>query len=251
MHGVRREDAWYGDRRFSQEVVMKVGDVMTRELVSVGPDTPFKEVVERLVRADVSSLPVVGPDGRLLGLITEADLISKEAYGPHRRRALALLADLVSARDHHWLVKAAGSLAADVMTTDVMVCSPDDELRVAAKRMLERGVKRMPVVDAGVLVGIVSRKDILGSLDRPDTAIAGDVDRVLSDGLNMPEGAHVRYLVEQGVVTLGGDVRYQWDDPIVVSLVREVPGVIEVVDHLHHRHANPRPSTQQWMFGAR
>jgi CBS domain-containing protein len=230
---------------------MKVADIMTTDVVSVAPDTPFKEVVERLVRAGVSSLPVVDTQGKLIGLITEADLISKEAYDGHRHRALALLADVLAARDHHWLAKAAGSVAADMMTKKVTVCGSGDDVRSVARRMLERGVKRMPVVEAGALVGMVSRHDVLKMFDRPDDAIADDLRHVLSDHVNMPEDAHVRFAVDQGVVTLTGEVRYGWDEAIVVSLVRAVAGVLEVVSHLHHREPNPRPSTQPWMFGAR
>jgi len=229
---------------------VKVGDVMTTTLVTVGPDAPFKEVVELLVRSGVSSLPVVDRAGKLVGLVTEADLVSKEAY-PGRRRALALLADVVSARDHHWVTKAAGSVAADVMTRHVTVCAPHEDLHVAARRMLEAGVKRMPVVDDGVLLGMISRHDILKSFDRPDVDIAGDIERVLADPLKAPEGGHVGVAVDGGVVTLTGDVRYEWDERIVVSLVGNVPGVIDVVTRLQHREPNPVPSGQRRMFGAR
>jgi CBS domain-containing protein len=229
---------------------MKVGDIMTTELVAVAPNTPFKEVVERLVRSDVSSLPVVDDRGKLVGLITEADLISKEAYGGHRR-ALSLLADVLSARDHHWITKAVGSVAADVMTRTVSGCRSDEDVRTAARRMLELGIKHMPVVDAGALVGIVSRHDILQMFDRPDGAIADDVQRVLSDSRNMPEDHHVRFFVEQGVVTLTGDVRHKWDMPIVVAMVQPVAGVIDVINRLHHREPNPRSSSSRWMLGVR
>jgi CBS domain-containing protein len=229
---------------------MRVGDVMTKDLVTVGPDTPFKEVVEHLVRSEVSSVPVVDAQGRLVGLITEADLISKEAYGGGRR-ALGLLADVLSARDHHWVTKASGSRAANVMTTSVVVCRPDDDVRSVARRMLQRGVKRMPVVDGDTLVGIVSRRDILAMFDRPDEAIAADVGRLLEDGLNIPYDCHVGFAVADGVVTLTGDVRYGWDEPIIVTQVRDVPGVIDVISQLHHRKPNPRPSSQPPMFGVR
>jgi CBS domain-containing protein len=229
---------------------MKVSDIMTTELVSVGPDTPFKEVVERLVRSQVSGLPVIDDQGKLAGLITEADLISKEAYGG-RRRALGLLADVLSARDHHWVAKSAGSVAADVMTRNVIGCGSGEDVRSVARRMLEVGVKAMPVVDAGTLVGIVSRHDILQVFDRPDAAIADDVRRLLAEHRNMPDDHHVNFSVQEGIVTLTGDVRYRWDEPIVVSTVRNVAGVIDVINHLHHRQPNPKPSTKQWMFGAR
>jgi CBS domain-containing protein len=221
---------------------VKIADIMTTELVTAAPDAGYKDVVELLVRAGVSGLPVIAPDGRLVGLITEADLISKEAYNGRRHRALALLADVVSGRDHRWATKATGSLAADVMTRDVMVCRPGDDARVVARRMLERGVKRMPVVAGGKLVGLVSRRDILKMFDRPDPAIAQDVDRLLSDSLRMPADHHVHASVRDGVVTLTGDVRYEWDKRMVVSMARDVAGVIGVVSDLRHREPNPVPS---------
>jgi len=153
--------------RPDEEAVVKVSDVMTRSVLSVTPDTPFKELVERLVDCDVSGLPVVDATGKLVGIVTEADLVSKEAYGSHRRRAIALLADVLSARDHHWVTKAVGSVAADVMSRNPVVCSPAEDTRIVARRMLGRAVKRVPVVEGAKLVGMVSRHDLLGpSRDR-------------------------------------------------------------------------------------
>lgn len=225
--------------------------MMTSDLVTVLPETPFKEVVELLVRSEVSALPVVDAAGQLVGLITEADLISKEAYGTRRRRALALLADVLSVRDDRWVAKAGGSVASDIMTRSVVVCRPDEDARTVARRMLELDVKRLPVIDNERLVGIVSRRDILKMFDRPDVTIAADVKRVLADALTMPEDHHVRFSVDRGVVTLTGDVRYGWDEPIVVSMVRDVPGVLDVLSELRHRHPNPRVPSQPPLFGAR
>jgi len=230
---------------------MKVHEIMTTEVVSVAPETPFKDVVERLVRSEVSALPVVDASGKLVGLISEADLISKEAYGTRRHRALAVLADVLSGREHRWVSKAAGSVAADVMSTRLAVCGRNEDVRVVARRMLEAGVKRLPVVEAGVLVGIVSRCDILATLDRPDEEIAAAVRRVLADDLNMPEASHVRFTVKAGVVALSGDVRYGWDESIVVSLIKGIPGVIDVTGQLHHREPEPRSPTELWTFGTR
>jgi CBS domain-containing protein len=226
----------------------RVGDVMTTEIVSVAPDTPFKEVVERLICGEVSSVPVVDGRGKLIGLITEADLMCKEAYGD-RPLAISLLADALSGRDHHWVTKAAGSVAADLMTKNVIGCRSDEDVRAVARRMFDLRLKSMPVVDAGNLVGIVSRHDILELFARND-AIAYDVQRVLSDR-NMPEDHHVRFSVDGGVVTLTGDVRYRWDAPIVVSTVRPIAGVTNVASRLHYRESNPRTSTSQWVLGPR
>jgi CBS domain-containing protein len=229
---------------------VKIEDVMTRDVLTVSPETPYKEVVERLVECDFSGLPVVDGTGALAGIVTEADLISKEAYGGHRSRALALLADVLSVRPHHWVTKSLGSVAADVMSTDLVVCSPDENLQVVARRMLSRGVKRIPVVHEGRLVGIVSRLDILRSFTRDDAAIAADVRKFLATDPNRLDDCHLLSSVENGIVTLAGDVRYAWDVPIVAAMVRDVPGVIDVINHVHNREPNPEP-VPPWMYGAR
>lgn len=221
---------------------MKIADIMTKDVVSVGPETPFKDLIERLVRSDVSGLPVLDDSGQLVGIVTEADLTSKEAFGGHRHRALAVLADVLSARQHPWATKSAGWTAADVMTRDVAVCDPNEEVRVVARRMLDRGVKRVPVVQSGELVGIVSRQDILKMFARPDDAIAADITHALATHPNRPDDCHVQCTVEGGVATLTGDVRYTWDEPVVVSLARDVEGVIDVISRLHNREPDPRPA---------
>src|SRR5262249_30325543 len=103
---------------------------------------------------------------------------------------------------------------------------------------------------AGALVGVISRHDVLEMFARPDDAIGRDVERVLSDR-NMPDDHHVRFTVEEGVVTLTGDVRYKWDAPIIASMVKSLPGVIHLVSRLQHRESNPRASSSQWVFGPR
>jgi CBS domain-containing protein len=231
---------------------VNVGRIMTTDVVAVRPETPYKETVERLVGSDVSGLPVVDDDGRLLGIVTESDLVAKEAYGGRRPRALALLADLLSARDHHWVTKAAGWTAADVMTKRVTICLPSEDVRLVARRMLERGVKRMPVVDdRGALVGIISRQDLLRGLTRPDEEIATEVARLLRTDPNRPDDHRVTSSVEDGRVTLTGDVRYAWDEPIIVEMIRGVDGVIDVDSHLHHREPNPSLPKPPWMLGTR
>jgi CBS domain-containing protein len=224
---------------------------MTTDVVSVTSETPYKRVVETMVDAGVSGVPVVEHDGVLAGIVTEADLVAKEAYPGRRRRVLAVLADVLSAREHHWVTKAAGWTAADVMTAQVVTCAPDDDVRLVARRMLDHGVKRMPVLEFGRLVGIVSRHDILHSLDRPDAKIAEEVTSVLRSDPNRPDDHHVTCSVQDGNVTLTGDVRYAWDTPIVVAMVRSIDGVVDVVSELHHRERTPSGPKPAWLAGMR
>lgn len=144
---------------------MHVRDVMTDDVVTVGPDAPYREIVDRLLAHDISGVPVVDADGALVGVVTEADLVSREAYGAERRRPLGLVLDYLRDRDPAWVRKAAGRTAGELMTRVVTTASPDDELRVTARVMLESGHKRLPVVGAdGRLVGIVARRDLLATL---------------------------------------------------------------------------------------
>jgi CBS domain-containing protein len=226
---------------------VKISEIMTPDVVSVGPETTFKGVVNRLMEAGVSGVPVLDESGQLVGIVTEADLASKEAYGVRGRRTLALLADVLAAP--RWMHKAFGWVAADVMTKEVVVCGPDDDVRVATRRMLEHGVKRMPVVQSGAVVGMVSRHDILGILLRPDEEVDAAVGEVLTAHPNRPDDAHVLHSVHDGIVTLTGDVRFAWDVPIILALVRDVDGVIDVIDQIHNREPDPQPKPR--MFGLR
>jgi CBS-domain-containing membrane protein len=114
--------------------------------------------------------------------------------------------------------------------------------------MLQHSVKRMPVVEGDKLVGIVTRHDLLATFARPDDAIGGDLATLLKTHPNRPDDAHVHFTVAGGIVTLTGDVRHSWDRAILVTLVRDVPGVIEVVDQTHSREPDP-PLPTPWTFG--
>lgn len=219
---------------------MKVGDVMSSPVVTVGPEAPFPEIVDRLLTAGISGVPVVDADGRLLGIVTEADLVSKEAYGYRRRRALGLLADVLHGRDAAWVRKGAGRAARDVMTAPVDVVAPGDDLAAAARRMLERGHKRLPVVDGGRVVGVVSRHDVLRPFHRPDHAVAADIDRLLADPLRVPETHHATASVAGGVVTLDGAVLWPSDRTLLEAVVARVPGVVAVDNRLEALEAEPR-----------
>ena len=219
---------------------MKVAEVMTTPVVTVRPDTGFTEIVDRLLTENISGVPVVDPAGHLLGLVTEADIVSKEAYGYRRRRSLGLVSEYLRGHDPQWVRKASGLTAADLMTAAPATAGPDDDLAVAARRMLEGGHKRLPVVDsAGRVVGIVTRHDLLRPFARGDEAILADVQQVLADPLSVPEGHPVRATVEGGVVTLAGDVQWPRDVALVEAMVARVPGVVGVDNRLHALETEP------------
>ena len=218
--------------------MMKARQVMTTDVVSVEPDTPFKELVRLLIEHDVSGLPVVDRSGRLVGVVTEADLVSKEAYSRRRRRLLDVVADALSG-DSRWAHKADGLTAADVMTRQPHTADPNEEVGRLARRMLERNIKRLPVVEDGRVVGILTRHDLLRVFVRTDEHIEADIRARLASPTYTPEDQAVTFSVADGVVILEGSVRFEGDRPVVEGMVRDVPGVVAVESRLAYLEANP------------
>ena len=210
---------------------MRVRDVMTSGVQTVHPTTPFKDAVEGLLEGGISSLPVIS-DGQLVGIVTEADLIAKEAYGDKRRRPLALVAGFLRGRDPAWLHRAPGLTVADVMTTSVAVAHPGDDVHTAARTMLERNVKRLPVVEDGRVVGIVTRADVLRFFARPDAEIAEEVERLLANPWRAPEHHQITASVTDGVVRLHGSTLHPSDIRVIEAFVRRITGVVDVDNRL-------------------
>jgi CBS domain-containing protein len=206
-----------------------VRDMMTTEVVTVEPSTPFKEIVARLAGRRVSAVPVVDADGRVLGVVSEADLLLKEEY-PDAEQDVPLV---WTRRRRIERKKAAGTCARDLMTAPPVTVPPTATVAEAARRMHAAGVKRLPVVDGdGRLPGIVSRADLLRVFARPDDAIRREiVDEVILRDLMMdPSRFFVR--VEDGVVVLEGAVERRTLVPFVLHAVRGVEGVVRVEDRL-------------------
>jgi CBS domain-containing protein len=224
---------------------MDVSEIMTAEVVAVTPETAYKDVIEALLDHGVSGVPVVD-DGMLVGIVTEADLLAGSAYDGDRSRALAVLADVLAAREHHWATKAGARTARDLMSRSVVSCTAETDVRTAARQMLDHGVTRLPVVRDGRLVGIVARHDLLRALARPDAQIAQEVERVLATDPNRPDDHHVVVAVDDGRVELSGDVRFPYDAAVVIAMVRGVEGVVSVRSNLHARERTPTTATAPW-----
>ncbi|NGM12890.1 CBS domain-containing protein [Verrucosispora sioxanthis] len=202
-----------------------VGDVMTGDVVSVRPDTSYREVVDTLMGRGVSAAPVVDPDGRVLGVVSEADLLHKiEAAGDERHRRIIGVRRVAA--------KAQATVAADLMTVPAVVVEPTASVAAAARRMEAARVKRMPVVDADRrLVGIVSRRDLLRIHTRPDEEVSADVVDIVLRGLWIAPDT-VTVGVADGVVTLSGTVESRSLAGMVADHTARLAGVVEVVDEL-------------------
>ncbi|MGW3658273.1 CBS domain-containing protein [Streptomyces sp. NPDC005151] len=212
----------------------KVGPVMTTDVVRAAYDTPFKEVARLLADHDISGLPVVDEDEKVIGVISETDLMARQAETPdpyepkHRFRFAALTR---SARRQ--AVKATARTAGQLMTEPPVTVHAEDTVVEAARTMAHRCIERLPVVDdEDRLVGIVTRRDLLRVFLRPDTEIRQEViEEVLVRALWLaPRSVDVS--VTEGVVTLTGHTERT---EIALSMTRQISGVVGVVDNLTYR----------------
>ncbi|MFH9980084.1 CBS domain-containing protein [Streptomyces sp. NPDC017179] len=201
----------------------RVGDVMTRAVVAVGRKALFKDIVERMEQWGVSALPVLEGDGRVIGVVSEADLLPKEEFrddDPDRFTQLRRLTDLA---------KAGAVSAEELMSTPAVTVHTDATLAEAARIMALRHVKRLPVVNTeGVLEGVVSRGDLLKVFLRPDNELADEIRRDVVDVLFPAPVEPVHIMVTDGVVTLTGRVGESARIPLATRMVRGVEGVVGV-----------------------
>jgi CBS domain-containing protein len=222
-----------------------VAEVMTRDVVSVPESAGYKEIVESLAKREVSAVPVVDGEGRVLGIVSEADLLYKAEYAGQPPEARLWQRKRVRTGR----AKAGADTAADLMTAPAIVISPDDRVTTAAKLMDTESVKRLPVVDEhGQLVGIVSRGDVLRLFLRDDEEIRVEVrDEVLLKTLWIdPEEMTVE--VARGVVTLGGTLDRRSTIALVVEIVQSVAGVVDVVNHLSYHYDDRKAKTETESF---
>ena len=206
-----------------------VKDLMTPQVVTIGPATPFKEIVARLANHRVSAVPVVDDDGLVLGVVSEADLLLKEEFpDPDADIPLFWTNRRRLERD-----RAAATTARDLMSIAVVSIAPDATVAEAARRMHTAGVKRLPVLDeGGRLVGIVSRADLLKVFNRPDQAIRREIMDEVIVGEFMMDPNRFFIHVTDGVVVLRGRAERRSLLPYLVRAVHSVEGVVRVKNRL-------------------
>lgn len=199
---------------------MRVVDVMTTEVVVAQPEWSLKQAARAIIEAGVSGLPVAGPDGSVIGIITEADFIETEAERTGGRQRLF---DAVFGEKRTRVP----STVEAAMTKYPIVVDRNTTIAEAARLMADRNVKRLPVVDPdGCLEGIVSRADILVAFARDDEAIADDVERGVIRRILMLESRDVSVHVSEGVVELSGQVPNRSDARLLEELVGRIEGVV-------------------------
>jgi len=206
-----------------------VKDVMTADVVAVHRDTSFKDMASLLSTSRISALPVLDESGQVIGVVSEADMLIKEA---DQASHPGFFTGLRHRRDHE---KAAGIIAADLMTSPAIVIRPDEPVQHAARLMYERGVKRLLVVDdARHLLGIVSRSDVLGVFGRPDEQIRGEVRGPVMLQSFLTDPGQFGVTVREGIVTITGRPETTELGRQIIEAVRRLDGVVTVQDQLSY-----------------
>lgn len=198
---------------------------MTRRVVSVREQASFKEMADMLRRSRISAFPVLDSRDRVVGVVSEADLLVKEAV---QATGTSLVAALRHVREED---KASGVTAGDLMTRPAITIGPDASVAEAARIMYDRRVKRLPVVNAaGHLLGIISRTDVLAVFSRPDDQIRDEiVHRVLPE-FAAGRTADFDVTVQDGIATFSGSPQSDQARRAVLDAARHVPGVVAVRD---------------------
>ena len=209
-----------------------VRNVMTSPVETVGPTTGFKAIVERLRARAISAMPVVDGAGRVLGVVSAADLLLKED-----RAELEEHQSLFEGRRARQArAKAAAGTAGELMTRPALTIGPDAPVAEAARLMRRRGVKRLPVVDEkGRAMGIVSRGDLLAVFTRSDEEIRRDILEDVVARTLLLDPTPYTVTVQEGVVTLSGEADRRTDAILVRRLAERVDGVVTVYSQLTWR----------------
>lgn len=205
-----------------------VSELMTTDVVNVRQDATFTEIAKLLAEHDITAVPVVDDTDRPVGVVSEADLLRKEASRPETTGLLPAPHPESAER-----TKADATTAEGLMTSPAVVARPEWTMVEAARTMEHNRVKRLPVVDeSGRLIGVVSRADLLRVFLRGDRAIREEITGdVLMRTLGIPPTAVTVHVVE-GRVTLRGTVERTSVIPVALRLCRGVDGVVDVSEHL-------------------
>jgi CBS domain-containing protein len=203
-----------------------VKDVMTTRVVWVRLDATFKEMAAALRENRVSAFPVLDDEDKVIGVVSEADMLAKEALEGEPR----VLDGILHHRDKQ---KARGITAGDLMTRPAVTVASEDTIEHAAQLMYARKVKRLPVVDAcGHLAGIISRADVLAVIERPAEDIRQEIASDLLLGEFLVDPGKFMVAVKDGVVTLAGIPETNQVGHDIVRQIRHIPGVVAVRDRL-------------------
>lgn len=206
---------------------MQAKDIMTSNVVSISPEAGVRHAIAVMMQNNISGLPVVDDEGRICGILTEGDLLLRREIrlAPRATRNAEVTSDV----DLDRYIRGNGWSVRDIMSRDVIVASPDSEVSDIAESLEVHRIKRIPIVDDGRLVGIVSRRDILAlitdtptfRLPREDDAILLAIQTRLKYDLGLTP-QRIRVSVRNGQVTLEGNVETELQRRAVLALVENL-----------------------------
>lgn len=210
---------------------LTVADVMTRPVLTAREAMPVKELARIMVKQHISALPVLDEDDRLIGVVSEADVILKQGHQiPRRPRWWEPAVRRMVVR------RAAGDTARELMSARPVTVGPRASLAQAARLMSDHAVKRLPVLDdQGCLVGVISRGDLLKAFVRSDDDIRQDVLSEVFVHLLWADPTQIEVKVTDGIVDLAGTVDRRSTAEAAERLVRRIDGVVDVVSRLDFR----------------
>jgi predicted transcriptional regulator len=217
---------------------LTVADLMRPQILSVGPETEFKDLVGLLDAQGMGALPVIDKERRVIGVVSQGDLLLKECQGRPSLRQLSHL--------FHWLWqrrKAVGHTAARLMTSPAVTIRLDASPRRAAAVMRDRDLRQLPVLDChGHLAGMLSRGDLLTVFLRTDEEILADMKRLLlASGF-----CSVQARVQRGLLQLWGQVEHRAQGRQLAQMAWSVDGVIGVQNRVHAREDDLRVAAAGW-----
>jgi len=231
---------------------MKVQDMMTKSPVTTSPETPLLDAAEAMLSANVSALPVMNGD-RLVGLITEGDLLRRWEAGTDQRYQGFAVVKVGIDRMASDYVRSHGGYVRELMTTDVVSIDEDTSVEDAIRLFENRGIKQLPVTRDGKLIGIMTRKNVLESYVenarrmREGVHSDEDIKRALYAIYTQEPWApldRIDLYVKGGVVEITGSVEKESQRRAVVAAAEGVPGVKRVLDSMDDcskAEAMPRP----------
>lgn len=220
---------------------MKVRDVMTSRVVTIGPDATVRDAAQIMLEKRISGLPVVDSGGALVGIVTEGDFLRRAEIGTGKKRSLWWDIVLGPGRLAEEYVQSHGRHIKDIMTAELYTTTSDAALEDVVALMEKRQIKRVPVVDNGKIVGIVSRSNLIRALVSAGSSIpAGSADDAtirarIAEELNRERWASLgttEVIVRSGVVHLWGIITDERERQALIVAAQNVPGVKSVRDHL-------------------
>jgi CBS domain-containing protein len=220
---------------------MRALDIMTRRVITVNPETPVREAARVFAENHISGAPVVDDEGRLLGMITEGDLLHRSETGTQARRRSWWLEFFSSTRDlAATYIKENARLVKDVMTVEVIYVKETTPVSEVADLMERHRIKRVPVLYDGELLGIVSRANLakaLASMPKEVTSAPSEADETIHEAVLRELSAHRWAASSENIIVNAGTV-YLWGVVTSVEQARamciaaeNVPGVKGVEDH--------------------